>query len=197
MLGKKLYRTSMLNLFRLAVFGVVIFFINDFYLETISNDTFIRMLQLPASFMTKFRIFWSYVYLYPTDFINLVVIVIIPAIYFAFIRGVRFHEKGFVFNKGVPFVDTTVLYPEVKSYKLLHPKMAIWISTKGGDSFIVADNNIERVIAILDQHNVSGELASEQYVKIVSNYKRFVYACVMAFFIVFAVRKLGAFLSNL
>jgi hypothetical protein len=197
MLGKKLYRTSMLNIFRLLVLGVVIFFINDFYLETISNDTFLQMLVLPASFLTKFKIFWTYVYQYPTDFVNLVVIVVIPAIYFAFIRGVRFHEKGFVFNKGVPFVDTSVLYQDVKSYKLLHPKLAIWISTKSGDSFIVADNNVERVIAILDQHNVPGELASDQYVKIVSNYRRFVYFCVMAFFIIFAIRKLGALLSNL
>lgn len=197
MLGKKLYCTHMLNIFRLMVFGVVLFFVNDFYLETITNSTYQQMVVTPANFVTRFSIFWNYVYRYPTDFVNLVVIVIIPAIYFAFIRGVRFHEKGFVFNKGVPFVDTTVLYPDVKSYKLLHPKQAIWVSTKGGDSFIIADNNVERVIAILDQHNVSGDLAVDQYVKIVSNYKRFIMFLVVAFFIIFAIRKLGAFLTNL
>lgn len=197
MLGKRLYKTSMLNIFRLMVFGVVLFFVNDFYLETITNSTYQQMALPGAPFLARFANFWNYVYKYPTDFVNLVVIVVIPAIYFAFIRGVRFHEKAFVFNKGVPFVDTRVEYQDVKSYKLLHPKQAIWLTTKGGDSFIIADNNVERVIAILDQHNVTGDLAVDQYVKIVSNYKRFIMFLVVAFFIIFAIRKLGAFLTNL
>lgn len=198
MLGKRLYRTSMLNLFRLMVLGVVVFFVNDFYLETISNTTYLQMLsELTPRFGYRLMNFLIYTYKYPADFISLLLTVIVPAIYFAFVRGVRFHEKGFVFNKGVPFMDSTVLYPDVKSYKLLHPKQALWLTTKGGDSFIVADNNIERVIAILDQHNVQGDLAVDQYVKFVNNYKRFVMFLITAFFIIFAIRKLGAFLANL
>lgn len=198
MLGKRLYRTSMLSLFRVLVLGVVIFFINDFYLETITNTTFQEMMadQTPSR-LVRFLTFFRYHFKYPIDLINLLLVVIFPAIYFAFIRGVRFHEKGFLFNKGVPFLDSTVLYPEVKSYKLLHPKQAIWLTTSGGDSFIIADNDIERVIAILDQHNIQGDLAVDQYVKLVSNYKRLVVFCITAFFIIFAIRKLGAFLSNL
>lgn len=198
MLGKRIYKTHMLTIFRVMVLGVVIFFVNDFYLETISNATFLSMIDSPlAPFLKKAVVFFKFHYKYPADFLNLLLVVLTPAFYFAFIRGVRFHEKGFVFNRGVPFLDHTVIYEDVKSYKLLHPKQAIWLTTKGGDSFIVGDNNIERVIAILDQHNVPGDLTVDQYVKLVSNYKRFIIFCVVAFFIIFAIRKLGAFLSGL
>ena len=197
MLGKRLYRTSMLSLFRLMILAVVIFFVNDFYLETITNSSFLEMVTPGATRLQRIMTFFGYHLKYPIDLINLLLVVFTPAVYFAFIRGVRFHEKGFIFNRGVPFLDSTVLYGDVKSYKLLHPKQAIWVTTKAGESFIIADNDIERVIAILDQHNIHGDLAVDQYVKLVSNYKRFVVFLITAFFIIFAIRKLGAFLSNL
>lgn len=198
MLGKRLYRTSMLNIFRVLVLGVVIFFVNDFYLETISNPVFQTKLGSPtAPFAEKAMVFLRFLYKYPADLINLILVVLVPAVYFAFIRGVRFHEKGFIFNRGVPFLDSTVLYPDVKSYKLLHPKQAIWVTTKGGDSFIIGDNNIERVIAILDQHNVPGDLTVDQYVKLASNYRRIAIFIITAFFIIFVIRKIGALLSGL
>lgn len=90
-----------------------------------------------------------------------------------------------------------MFYPDVKSYKLLHPKQAIWVTTKGGDSFIIGDNNVERVIAILDQHNVPGDLTVDQYVKLASNYRRIAIFIISAFFIIFVIRKIGAFLSGL
>jgi hypothetical protein len=56
-----------------------------------------------------------------------------------------------------------VLYADVKTYKLLHPNLIVTIHTKNGDVYLIADNSVERVIAILDQHNIQGDLARDDY----------------------------------
>lgn len=193
MLGKKLYKTSMMNLFRVMVLAVVVFFFNDFYLQTISDESFQSMLRLPTTFASRLMTFLKYHYQYPADFISFMLTIIVPAIYFAFIRGVRFHEKGFVFNRGVPFLDQTIDYAEVKNYKLLHPELAISLHTKSGDSFVIADNNVERVIAILDQHSIPGDLAQDEYVKMIANYRKLIIVGIIATVVIFIIRKLGLF----
>ncbi len=78
MLGKRLYRTSMLNLFRLMILGVVIFFVNDFYLETLTNTSFLEMVTPGASRLNRFMTFFGYHLKYPIDLINLLLVVFYP-----------------------------------------------------------------------------------------------------------------------
>lgn len=187
MLGKKLYKTSMLNTFRLAILAIVVFFFNGFYLETFTYENF----QLERKF--KILDVIDYHYRYPNEFITFFLLVIIPAVYYGFIRGVRFHEKGFVYNRGLPFFNKAINYEEIKNYKLLHPKKAISIHSQKGDVFVVADNNVERVIAILDQHNIKGDLAQDDYVKLISNYKKFMLMVIVFTVFVFVFKKLNLF----
>lgn len=186
-LGKKLYRTSMLNVFRLIILAVVVFFFNNFYLETFTYEKF----QLESKF--KFVDVIQYHITYPEEFLTFFFIIVIPAIYYAFIRGIRFHERGLVYNGGVPFMNRGVLYDDVETYKLLHPDLAISIHTKKGDVFVVADNHIERVIAILDQHNIKGNLAADEFVHLIGNYRRFIYIMLSFTVIVFILKKLAFF----
>lgn len=194
MLGKKLYKTSMLNLFRLLVLAVVIFFFNDFYLETITAPNFQEMLiELPnKNFVSRILTFFRYHYTYPRDLISFVGTILVPALYYAFIRGVRFHEKAFAFNRGIPFLNHVIAYGDVKRYKLFHPKYAISMHLHNGDSFVIADNSVERVIAILDQHNIPGDLGDD-YTKIFTNFKRVVIFVLCFTVLLFLIRKLGNF----
>jgi hypothetical protein len=185
MMGKKLYKTSMLNVFRLIILGVVIFFFNNFYLETFTNPKF----RLEAQFQILDVL--EYHLKYPREFINFFCLIIIPAIYYAFIRGISFHEKGFIYNGGLPFMNRGVSFTEVAQYKLLHPELAISIHTKKGDVFVVADNNIGRVIAILDQHNIQGDFAPDEFVKLITNYRKFIFFMLGVIFLLFLLRKLG------
>jgi hypothetical protein len=57
----------------------------------------------------------------------------------------------------------------------------------------VADNNIERVIAILDQHNISGDLAQDEFVKLFANFKKFIFIVFAFTIVLFLVKKLGLF----
>lgn len=188
MTGKKLYKTSMLNVFRLVVLLVFIFFLNDFYLDTFTHVNF----QLERRF--KILDVLNYHYRYPAEFITFFCLYFIPAVYYAFIRGVKFCEKGFVFNRGLPFLNRAVLYEEVKSYKLLHPEYAISVFTKSGDAFVIADNDMKRVIAILDQQNIHGDLARDDYTKLIANYRKFIYLVISFTAFLFLLKKCGLFL---
>lgn len=187
MLGKKLYKTSMLNIFRLGILAVTVFFFNNFYLETFTYEKF----QVAHKF--RFLDVYDYHIKYPAEFLTFFCIIIIPAIYYGFIRGVRFHEKGFVFNRGIPFLNRPIMYSDVLTYKLLHPKHAISIHVNNGDIYLIADNDIERVIAILDQQNIRGDLAQDGFVKIVSNYKKFLFVIIIFTVFIFVIKKLGLF----
>lgn len=184
----------MLNLFRLGVLAVVIFFFNDFYLETITAPKFQEMLiEIPnRTLLTRLMVFFKYHYAYPMDLIAFIGTVIVPAIYYSFIRGVRFHEKAFAFNRGIPFLNHIINYEDVKRYKLFHPKYAISMHLHNGDSFVIADNSVERVIAILDQHNIPGDLGDD-YAKIFTNFKRVVLFVLSFTLLLFLIRKLGNF----
>lgn len=187
MLGKKLYRTSMLNLFRLVILAIVIFFLNDFILNTYTYEKF----QAVGRF--KFLDVIDYHFRYPYEFITFIFLIIIPAIYYAFMRGVRFYEKGFVFNRGLPFLNKIVLYSDVKIYKLLHPKHMVTIHALNGEVYLIADNSVERVIAILDQHNIKGDLAQDDYANLIVNFKKFVLVILSFTMIVFVLKKLDIF----
>ncbi len=187
MLGKKLYKTSMLNLFRLVVLAIVVFFVNDFILETYTYEKF----QADG----RFRIIdvVQYHYRYPFEAVSFLFLIIIPALYYAFIRGAVFCETGFRFNRGLPFMNREVRYEDVKTYKLLHPQHIIAIHTKAGDVFLIADNSVERVIAILDQHNIFGDLARDDYANLLMNFRKFVLVVLSFSVIVFTLKKLGFF----
>lgn len=187
MLGKKLYKTSMLNIFKLVILAVVIFFTNDFILDTYTYEKF--------QAIGRFKILdvLNYHYRYPNEFITFFFLIIIPAIYYAFIRGVKFCEKGFVYNRGLPFMNKEVLYSDVKTYKLLQPNHVITIHTVKGDIFVIADNTVERVIAILDQHNIPGDLARDDYSKLITNFKKFIIVVLTFTLVVFLLKKFGLF----
>lgn len=185
--AKKIYKTSMLTSFKLLILAVTLFFFYDFYLETYSYEKFFKEAAYGPLAVLKFH------YRYPAEFISFFFLVIAPAVYYSMIRGVKFCEKGFFYNRGIPFLNKFVAYEEVKSYKLLHPNVAITITTHKGDLYVVADNNIERVIAILDQHNISGDLAQDEFVKLFANFKKFIFIVFAFTIVLFLVKKLGLF----
>lgn len=184
-MGKKLYKTSMLLVFKLIVFSVVVFFFNNFYLETFTNSKF--DLESGRSILEVV----NFHYRYPEDFIRFFLIIIVPAIYYAFFRGISFHEKGFIYNRGLPFMNRSVSFENVANYKLLHPQLALSIHCKNGDVFLVADNNIERVIAILDQQNIPGNLAPDEFVKMITSYRKFLIVIIIVSLTLFFLRKIG------
>ncbi len=168
------------------ILAIVVFFVNDFILNTYTYDKFLAD--------GRFKIFdvFQYHYKYPREFISFFLLIIAPAFYYSFIRGVRFYEKGFIFNHGLPFMNKTVLYSDVKKYKLLHPKYILTIHTDR-DVYLVPDNSLERVIGILDQHNIQGDFGSEDFANLITNFRKFVMVVLCFTAVVFLLNKLGVF----
>ncbi len=183
--GKRIYRTSMLGVFRLVLLALILFFFNDFYLSTFQEPKFLAQGNL--DFWAVCRFHWRY----PTEFFSLAGLVLVPAFYYAFIRGVRFFEKGYLFNRGLPFFNTWVPYEDVKQYKLLLPNAILAVFTKSGDIHMVADGDIERVIALLDQHGVPGNLAQDEYVRLIKNMRKFVFVVLAFTALLYVVKKFG------
>lgn len=185
--GKKIYRTSMLWPFKWLLFAIVMFFYHDLYLGTFLQPKFIQEARFAIVDVAKFHL------RYPIEFLTLSFLLLPTFFYYSFLRGVSFYEKGFSYNRGLPFLNSWVPYADCVSYKLVSPNNMIAVTTKNGDLYLVADNSVERVIAILDQHEVKGDLARDAYVKLVKNVKIFFYmVCLFTVSMYFAV-KLGLF----
>jgi hypothetical protein len=187
MLGKKLYKTSMINVLKLIILVIVLIFLNDFILDTYTYEKF----QADGRF--KIIDVIQYHYKYPHEFIIFFFLFLAPAFYYSLIRGTRFFERGFIFNKGFPFLGKEVLYTDIKTYKLLHPNLLLSIHTKNGEIYLIADNSVERVIAILDQHNIQGDLARDDYANLITNFKKFILVVLSFTVLIFTLKKLGVF----
>ena len=183
--GKKVYRTSMLGSFRFIMLILAFSFYRDFYLETFQEPKFLE--KGLFGFWDVVQYHWHY----PVEIITLSILVLMPIIYYGLVRGVRFYEKGYLFNKGLPFVNVWVPYAEVKQYKLLLPRSILAMFTHAGDVHLVADGNIERVIALLDQHNVPGDLAQDAYVRLLTNIRNFFLVVLTFTGVLFLVKQFG------
>jgi len=186
MLGKKLYKTSTLNLFRIIILLIVIFFLNDFVLDTYTYEKF------QANGRFKIIDVINYHYKYPAEAITFFLLVIVPAFYYSVLRGNRFYERGMIYNRGLPFLNQTIQYSDIRTYRLLHPKHLLMIHTEKG-IYLIADNSIERVIAILDQHNILGDLAKDDYSNLLMSLKKFIMLLVSFTLVVFLLKKIGTF----
>ncbi len=180
----------MLNIFKIIVLFIFIFFLNDFYLDTFTNEKF----RLEAKF--KILDVINYHYRYPSAFLTFLTLIFFPCVYYAFIRGVRFYEKGFVYNRGLPFLSKIIFYSEIDSYKLIHPEHILSITTKSGEIYVVADNSMERVLGIIDQQGIKGDLAKDDYVKLIANYKKFILIVLSFTAFIFVLQKFGFFLNR-
>lgn len=187
MRGKRIYRTAMIAPFRLVLLALVLFFYHDLYLGTYQIELFLREGKLGWWNAIQFHL------KYPTELFWLTGLVLPPVIYYGFIRGVRFYEKGYLFNRGLPFLNSWFNYEQASHYKLLAPKSIIAIFTNAGEIHLVADGNIERVIAILDQHGVKGDLAQEAQIRLIQNVKKFIYVVLFFTTVIYTALKLGLF----
>jgi len=186
MLGKKLYKTSTLNIFRLIIFFIVVFFLNDFILDTYTYEKF----QADGRFQIIDVI--GYHYKYPIEAITFFFLVIVPAFYYAILRGHRFYERGMIYNQGLPFLNQKILFSDIRTYRLLHPKHLMMIYTSRG-IYLLTDNTIERVIAILDQHNIQGDLTRDDYFHLLMRLKKFIMLLFSFTVLVFLLKKIGLF----
>lgn len=186
-MSKRYYKARMLKRFRYIIALLLVFFLFILYQSTLTDPTFLKKGDLSLKSVISFHL------MYPEELLTFIIVVLIPAIYFAFIRGTIFYEDKVQFNHGVPFVNTSITYDQIKLYRILHPKYLISIETKSDKQYLVTTNDIDRAISILDKEGIKGKLDDEEYTKAKASQKKaFVYLLVFVM-VMLALQKWGAF----
>lgn len=123
--------------------------------QTYSDPHFMQYEDKSLSALFRFHT------IYPQEIVIFLLTIFIPALYYGFIRGIKFYEKGVIFNRGLPFFNTVILYKDIEKYEIIHPKYLVSITERSsGDDHLFGVEKIDRVIAIFDQSGIKGEFES-------------------------------------
>ena len=166
-IGKKLYRTAALTQFKIAFILIAVWVLVNLYFKTYSDPDFIALKDLSLIGVIKFH------YRYPVQIIGYLLGTLLPAIYYAFIRGIYFFEDGLVINRGLPFLNHCVKYKDIASFKIVHAKYLMSLRRKDVDEdLLFTIQDINRAVAIFDQHGIQGDLKSQFDEKNISSNKK-------------------------
>jgi hypothetical protein len=152
-IGKKLYHsTSMPSIKVMAIMIAGVLFLN-LYFQTLSDPAFLNEGKEGFSAIINFHLF------YPEEFFLYLITIFLPAIYYGFIRGVSFYENAIIINRGLPFFSLVIPYNSIKKFEIINRKHFMSITNKETeDDYMFTVNDIDRVLAILDQQHISGDL---------------------------------------
>lgn len=154
-LGKKIYHSRALGSVRLIVVLMSAILLLNLYFQTLQNPHFLDLGY------RKIQDIFRYHWIYPQEIILYIVTVLIPSAYYGFIRGVRFFEKGLIFNRGLPFFNTTLLYKDIENYEVVNPKYLISIREKiTEDQHMFGLGKVDRAVAIFDQSGIKGDFGT-------------------------------------
>lgn len=173
-IGKRLYRSSALIQFKLIFMLIAFWVLVNLYLKTFSDPDF--MVKEGKTFIDVL-LFHK---MYPTQIIGYFIGTFCPSVYYAFFRSITFFEKGFVINKGIPFVNQSIKYENILSFKIIHPKYLMSIKRKDvGEEVLFTIGSIDRVIAIFDQQGIEGNLGKSPSIGTFSANKKMIIAFII------------------
>lgn len=176
-IGKKLYRSTALPQFKIAFILIAAWVFTNLYFKTFSDPDFL------GGGDTTFKAVVNFHVQYPVQVIGFFFMTLMPAVYYAFLRGIYFFEEGMVINRGLPFLNHCVKYNDIESFKIIHAKYLMSLKRKDvEEELLFSIREIDRVIAIFDQHGIQGDLKSQFDENSLSINKRTV-----IFFLVFGV----------
>ena len=185
-LGKKIYTSRMLWPLRLLVLGVFLFLLVNLFLQTSHDPNYVKWSDHSFLGTLRFHLF------YAEELLMFVVTVFIPSFYYGVLRSIRFFENGIIINRGLPFFNREIFYSQIKSYKIIHPKYLISIIRSDmEDEILLSVSNMQRAIAILDNHNIPGDLGNKEFQESLSVNKKFVFIVIGFAIIVFFFQYFG------
>lgn len=162
-LGKKLYHST--SIFTIKLLATIIFLIlfANLNFQTLTSAEFNQfVLENGLDEASRFYQVFRFHAVYPEEYIVFCITVLFPVFYYGFFRGVTFYEKGVRINKGLPFFNNVIFYNQIEKYEIIHPKFFLSITQKETDDDILFTvNNVDRVLAILDQNDIHGDLGKK------------------------------------
>lgn len=183
--GKKLYRSSAKNFIKFFLFFIVFILFLNLCLSTFYDQRFINLDEKIS--ILDFHL------MYPENLILFIFSIVLPAIYYAFIRAIIFYERGLVINKGLPFFNRFIDYNKIKSYKLVHPKGLMSIARKDidGEEMLFTVRDPDRAVAIFDQQGILGDFSKAELDNTVSAHKKFLITVLLFSLVIYLIQTFG------
>lgn len=186
MFGKKLYKSGALKQFIWVYLSIALLLLVNLTFQTLGDPTFEKSFESSFSDIVNFHI------RYPEDFFTYLFTIFIPAIYYSFIRGINFYEEGMTINRGLPFFNRSINYKDIEEYKVVHPKFLMSVKRRDiEDEFYFTIKDVDRVVAIFDQHNIKGRLGKEEFNNTMTVNKKLIIFFVSFSILMFFVQYFG------
>ena len=189
-LGKRLYRSKALTPFKILFLSVCGMLFFNLYLQTFIDPDFLEKFDHDFMGVVSFHLF------YPEQLISLFLSTFIPTIYYAFVRGIYFYENGIIANKGLPFMNHIIPYNDIESYKIMHHKYLMSVKRKSfNDELLFTIQDIDRAVAIFDQHNIQGDLSKAEFRGTMTTSKKLIIFYIVFFIVVTILQFSGFFIA--
>lgn len=171
--GKKVYKTKSTSTIKsLAVLSIVVLIINLYY-QTFNDPIFMTKYNGSFEDVMKFHL------RYPYDILSYLFFILLPSIYYGFIRGNTFYENVVVLNRGFPWYNVIIPYEKIETFEIIHGKLMVAIKLKESkQKYVFGVSDVDRVISLFDKNSVSGDLEDQDTIKLTIN------SIIMIFFIV-------------
>lgn len=161
----------------------------NLYLQTFIDPDFLK--SFDQSFIGVMKFHWHY----PEQVISLILSTLVPTVYYAFLRNISFYEKGIMINRGLPFMNHIVEYNDIESYKIVHHKYLMSVKRKSlKEELLFTIRDIDRAVAILDQHNIQGDLSKAEFNGVMTTSKKLIIFYISFFVIVTILQFSGFFI---
>ncbi|MCT4641872.1 MAG: hypothetical protein N4A33_06190 [Bacteriovoracaceae bacterium] len=175
--GRQLYKSTALMPIKVFFLTICTVLFVNLYFQTYIDPDFIKWHRSGLKAVVDFHFF------YPEQILSLILSTLIPTLYYSFYRGISFHENGMIVNRGLPYLNHMVPYNDIESYKIVHHKYLVSIKRKSNDEdLLFSIQDIDRAVAIFDQHDIKGDLSKAGFDGVTTTSKRLV-----MFYIVFAI----------
>lgn len=175
----------MLRSYRVIIWVVVIILFLNLMFKTLTDSDFINWGGKGLS-----QVF-TYHYRYPEEIIIFILFTLLPAIYYTVIRGNVFYEFGLTVNKGMPFLNQKVMYDRVENYNVANFKNLVVLKTKSDMEVYLQSHDTQRIIGILDQHEIKGDLGKRESIESKSSNRKLFIVFVMFSILVFLFQHFG------
>lgn len=174
--GKKVYKTKSTKVIKALALTSITFLIVNLYFQTFNDPVFAKSYDGSFNDVVKFHL------KYPYDILSYFFFILLPSIYYGFIRGNIFYQNVVVLNRGLPWYKRVISYDKIASFEIIHASLMVAIKLKdSGKKYIFGVSDVDRVISIFDKNNVPGDLEDQDTIKLSVNSMIMIFFLLMGF----------------
>lgn len=187
--GNKIYKSKSTKIIKALAIISSVFLLLNLYFQTFHDPLFSK--QYSGTFVDVLKFHLKY----PYDLLSYIFFILLPSLYYCFIRGNTFYENVVVINRGFPFYNRAIDYNEIQNFEIIHARLMVAIKLKKSSTkYVFGVSDVDRVLSIFDKNSVPGDLEDQHTIKLTINSMVMIFIMLMALSV--AVGQTGLNLSR-